>query len=143
MLVPLIAKHFTEAEFDAVIDSIISEIHPLSLFRELATFHSWWSLWCTPRLGCPSDKLEIFRKKVPMPVLFLSDSIFQPRYEDALHHLKSIETGVPYSPPLVHMSEIKAGAVGLIIVLAVWKILSFIVRRTCCRASAQKKTKKA
>ena len=142
VLIPLIAKHFTESSFNDLIGEILKRYSLLELFQELASFFAWFPSWCSPATGCPEDQFDNFKTLVPTPIVFLTNFIFLPRYEDALNHLKAIETGVEYHSPMVRINDLKLGAAALLLLLIIYKAASFIVCSLCCRRKPALKQKR-
>jgi iron-sulfur cluster repair protein YtfE (RIC family) len=56
VLVPIIAKHFTHAGFNELIQEIIKKFNPIHLLWELAPMAAWFDFWCVPSVGCGPEK---------------------------------------------------------------------------------------
>lgn len=133
ILVPAIRESFTEKEFDAVIDKIIQQFNPIDLLWELAPFMGWFRLWCTPQNGCKPGAEEMFRAKVPAPVVWIGEHLTMPRWEDSLRCLKAIEQNTRFTySRMPKMFELKLLAGVLLVLYLIFKLIALVIRAICC-----------
>jgi hypothetical protein len=139
ILLPIIETHFSEQEFDRLIDEILAKFDPMDLFWEIGCFFSWFDQWCNAKTGCMGAHFE---SKVPYPVVLIGRYLFEVRHDDVLRTLHGIEQGaeVPYSK-LPRKNELIVAGGLLLVLYVVFKLLAWIIRLIFCCGGKAKKTK--